>query len=646
MKRSHLPGTCTNEMEFEHFLSELQEGEFETFPKAIESDSDKTGTTLYFDIDLGFREEADTSYCIEKGKNEKGKKVCVKYKYVNCISPLTAIFYPKHFDADKPCALLFYFHGMLRVAPGVSTNARDYLNYNGSHGDLRLRNVIAASGKNVILIFPTLGPSRQMGKLNSPDGWQSYYRTVKTYIQNCVIRKELRNEKVILAGHSGSGKNMLKIAGFFPVQEVWGLDALYDGGAPWIELAKAQKELRSFFYDQRDDDKKNAFDEIQKANIDNLKVIRVFKSSRAKEAKQIPGSLLLEPNPDPHFGLILPALRIRLAGLNLPDTGVTPEAENIYDGCSQMRADKCRTLPGPVPLSKYNCSYKPVTMKREFEYAYETVLEDLMNELLYDAPNPDLKRDLNLEFRKKAAEIALTEYQLLWDSGRRKETECLVTDVLIGYYVDGLKFKPAYAKQYVREIQCGKKVKQVDPVTKKKKWVDVPCYTRKNPDEVPPKCYSHAWSATFISWVMRQAIAYTGRDINFHYSSSHIWYMSKGKTAKKKNDSSYPFWTYDVDEVKPEIGDLICFSRPKTKGSECVGGLTAANMTSGKGYCSHCDIVVEVTDTEVHTIGGNTEDYNWGADTVGMKKLPVGTDGKLLTEGKSYVGIIKYIGDK
>ncbi|MEO5642265.1 MAG: DUF2272 domain-containing protein [Bacteroidia bacterium] len=279
-------------------------------------------------------------------------------------------------------------------------------------------------------------------------------------------------------------------------------------------------------------------------------------------------------------------------------------------------------------------------MKREFEY--ETILDELMHELLYDDAQPDL----NLQFREKAAEIALTEYKLLWDSGKRLETECLVTDVLIGYYVEGLKFKPEYAKNHVREIQCAKTVKKYDPKTKKRYVADIPCYTRKNPDDKPKKCHSHAWSAAFISWVMRHAVASAGRDITFAYSPAHINYIRRGKVAKNAADKTYPFWTYNVDEVKPEVGDLICFTRPKSKGSECVAGGTAANITSGKGYCSHCDIVVKVTETEIHTIGGNTSDYSGTSDTVGMKKLATGADGKLITKGKRYIGIMKYIGDK
>jgi hypothetical protein len=636
-----LKNICREEMEFENFLSGLHEGEFEDFPKAIRSEFDKeTGTTLFFEIDLKFK-KADTSYCVEykkvKPAGKKEKKVCINTKYVSCISPETAVFYPKNFDANKDCVLLFYFHGFLIAAPGIPSTIREYLNYNGKRGSLQLREEIARSGKNVILIAPALGPSAQAGSLMKKDGWDSYLKKIKLYISKCILKKELRNEKIILAGHSGAGKILLQIAGFSPVHEVWGFDSLYQGGDPWIKLAKEKRELKLFFYDHGND-KQSAVDAIEKAKVNNLRVIKVFTPSKASAAIKVQPSLQLIAEDDPHFRLVRPALGERLASLNHTGVDTDREAENSYDGCSQMRADKCQTIRDDAPLSKFNCAYKPKTMKREFEY--ETVLDELMSELLYDIPQPDL----NLALRKKAAEIALTEYQLLWDSGKRRETECLVTDVLIGYYVEGLKFKPEYAKQYVRDIQCARKVKKIDPKTKKKYYVDVPCYTRKNADDLPKKCHSHAWSAAFISWVMRKAIDSSGRNIDFLYSKAHIWYMSKGKAAKKAKDTSYPFWTYTVDEVKPEIGDLVCFSRPQTKG--CVGGLTEKNMTSGKGYCSHCDIVVNVTDTEVHTIGGNTEDFAGASDTVGMKKLAIGTDGKLITKGKRYVGIIKYIGDK
>jgi hypothetical protein len=53
-----------------------------------------------------------------------------------------------------------------------------------------------------------------------------------------------------------------------------------------------------------------------------------------------------------------------------------------------------------------------------------------------------------------------------------------------------------------------------------------------------------------------------------------------------------------VNEHKPQLGDLVCRSR---------NGFQIDSMTTlpKGGFISHCDIVVEIRDSEVRTIGSN-----------------------------------------
>lgn len=108
-------------------------------------------------------------------------------------------------------------------------------------------------------------------------------------------------------------------------------------------------------------------------------------------------------------------------------------------------------------------------------------------------------------------------------------------------------------------------------------------------------CSSVAWSAAFISWVMRKA----GAGSAFRYSGRHTDYVGAAKQNRVANNSN-PFKAYRITEISPRVGDLVCQERENS-------GVTYDNVDQGS-FASHCDIVVEVQPGQIKTIGGNLSD--------------------------------------
>lgn len=100
---------------------------------------------------------------------------------------------------------------------------------------------------------------------------------------------------------------------------------------------------------------------------------------------------------------------------------------------------------------------------------------------------------------------------------------------------------------------------------------------------------SVAWSAAFISYVMRLA----GAGSNFKYSSSHSTYIRDAVKNRKTNNEN-PFKAYRLNEKKVEVGDLVCYARQE-----------GINYDTTSSYKSHCDIVVAADNQEAKVVGGN-----------------------------------------
>lgn len=104
-----------------------------------------------------------------------------------------------------------------------------------------------------------------------------------------------------------------------------------------------------------------------------------------------------------------------------------------------------------------------------------------------------------------------------------------------------------------------------------------------------------AWSAAFISWVVRQAgPAYA----NFQFSARHSVFVNNAIKARVTQRLDKPFWGFRISEAKPELGDII----QRNRGGNSFSFDFAENHSQ---YISHSDIVVQVSPHVVRVVGGN-----------------------------------------
>ncbi len=117
----------------------------------------------------------------------------------------------------------------------------------------------------------------------------------------------------------------------------------------------------------------------------------------------------------------------------------------------------------------------------------------------------------------------------------------------------------------------------------------------------------YAWSAAFVSYVMRIAGAGGG----FPYAAAHHIYIN----AARRGDRGILLVAERPEEYAAQPGDLICMSRTAIP-------LRYDDLPAGR-FPAHCDIVVAREDAALDVVGGNVD------DAVTMKHVPVTPGGTL-----------------
>ncbi len=126
---------------------------------------------------------------------------------------------------------------------------------------------------------------------------------------------------------------------------------------------------------------------------------------------------------------------------------------------------------------------------------------------------------------------------------------------------------------------------------------------------------NYAWSAAFVSYVMRIA----GAGSRFPYSASHSDYINAAKEAAQGQSDAWLVSAERPEAYAPQPGDLICLGRGSAR------DLRFDDLPAGH-FPGHCDIVVDIaTAGQISVVGGNVD------DAVTMKHVPVTPDGKLAT---------------
>jgi hypothetical protein len=123
----------------------------------------------------------------------------------------------------------------------------------------------------------------------------------------------------------------------------------------------------------------------------------------------------------------------------------------------------------------------------------------------------------------------------------------------------------------------------------------------------------YAWSAAFISYVMRIA----GAGPRFPYSSNHSDYIDIAAQMAAGQASRWLVTAERPEAYAPQRGDLICMGRGSAR------SLSYDDLPAGH-FPAHCDIVVDTAvPGQIAVIGGNVN------DAVTLKHVPVTADGKL-----------------
>ncbi len=259
---------CDEEMDDEGLVTELQVAN-PSAPRPLGSETTPPDQTLYVKIDLGIGKIA-VELCKKYEKTDGSKKKCIEYheEFVQ-VQPKTGIFIPENYSPQPAVDLILYLHGHTIDYPGLNVSIDGYWG-NPKFPFFALRQEVNASKKNVILIAPTLGPKSEAGPwLTSKYGLDRYLDQV---LEALKARGPYKGQSptignIILAGHSGGGSPMQKLAlstnrYTAKIKECWGFDSLYGGvkeGKNWIKWAglnqvtdtKTGKKLFIYYYNTK-----------------------------------------------------------------------------------------------------------------------------------------------------------------------------------------------------------------------------------------------------------------------------------------------------------------------------------------------------------------------------------------------------------
>jgi len=173
----------------------------------------------------------------------------------------TGIFIPEAAQPSRRIDIIVYLHGFLtnvcgrNKTPGHYDQIDDYW----KNPYFLLREGLCRTGRNFILVVPSLGPHAQAGALRTPGGFDRYMAAILAAIGKRGGATGAQTPpdigQIILAGHSAGGSTMRVIATggdayARKIRECWGFDCLYDGGdaSAWAGWAKTSPDARLYVY--------------------------------------------------------------------------------------------------------------------------------------------------------------------------------------------------------------------------------------------------------------------------------------------------------------------------------------------------------------------------------------------------------------
>ena len=165
--------------------------------------------------------------------------------------PHCAVICPRGLTpARSELDMILYLHGWRSPCGAKAKHTmREML----SHDDFKsIPSTVGDSGKNVVLVAPTLGPKGEVGsddKFLPAQPWQLLDAALAR-VQQRFPRTKLKPGKVILAGHSGAGPRILALlnrgdAELSRVIAVWALDSFYGGATQAARTTRWRKAIEA-----------------------------------------------------------------------------------------------------------------------------------------------------------------------------------------------------------------------------------------------------------------------------------------------------------------------------------------------------------------------------------------------------------------
>jgi hypothetical protein len=137
-----------------------------------------------------------------------------------------------------------------------------------------------------------------------------------------------------------------------------------------------------------------------------------------------------------------------------------------------------------------------------------------------------------------------------------------------------------------------------------------------------------AWSAAFISYVMRTA----GAGPRFPYSPAHATYINAARQMSMGTATNWALSAESALLAAPRPGDLICAGRANAR------AMVFEDLPTGN-FPSHCDLVAANDGAALSVIGGNVD------DAVVMKHIPLTIDGRIADPRYPWFVVIRVLYD-